>query len=427
MKTLYIECNMGAAGDMLMGALLELHPDPLDFIKRLNALGIPKVKVQAEKAMKCGITGTHIRVFVGDKEEVSHDHHHHSHSHEHEHDHSHSHHHHHHDHSHSHGEHSHDHDHTHGHGEHSHGSYHDIVHQISHLPVSEKVKKDAQGVYELIAKAESHAHDMPVSQIHFHEVGELDAVADIVGVCMLMEEIGAEKILASPVHVGSGQVRCAHGILPVPAPATAHILEGVPMYGGSVRGELCTPTGAALLKYFAQEFTHMPVMQLSKTGYGMGTKDFEQANCVRVFLGETQGREDTVLELSCNLDDMTAEAIAFASEVLMDAGALDVYTIAIGMKKGRPATMLTCMCKQEQKQQMLALLFKHTTTLGVREASYPRYTLDRTVEAKETAYGTVQVKKATGYGVTREKPEYEDLANIAREQGLSFGEVVKSF
>ena len=245
--------------------------------------------------------------------EHDHDHAHHDHSHgEHdhsygdhdhsygEHDHSHG------EHDHSYGEHDHghgdhdydhahhdhcDHDHDHAHHDHHHTHSHsgmaDIVHLLSHLPVSEQVRKNAEAVYALIAQAESHAHGQPVSEIHFHEVGTLDAVADVVGVCMLMERIGAQKVLASPVHVGSGQVRCAHGILPVPAPATAHILEGIPCYGGAVQGELCTPTGAALLKHFAESFGAMPVMTATAVGYGMGTKDFEAANCVRAFLAKT--------------------------------------------------------------------------------------------------------------------------------------------
>ena len=243
MKTLYFECNMGAAGDMLMAALLELHPDPLGFLQELNNIGIPGVAVRSNLSAKCGITGTHIQVKVNGREEISHDHHHeHDHDHHNHGHHSHEHHahgHHNHEH-HSHEHHSHEHQshEHHDHDHHSHGSYHEIKHTLSHLKVSEAVKSHALGIYQLIAEAESHAHGVPVSQIHFHEVGELDAVADIVGVCMLIEALAPDVILASPIHVGSGQVRCAHGILPVPAPATAHILQDVPIYGGDVCGEL---------------------------------------------------------------------------------------------------------------------------------------------------------------------------------------------
>ena len=185
------------------------------------------------------------------------------------------------------------------------------------------MKADAKAVYALIAEAESKVHGHPVEQIHFHEVGTMDAVADVVAVCILMEMIDADSITASPVHVGSGSVRCAHGILPVPAPATALILSGIPTYGGQVQGELCTPTGAALLKHFVSSFGDRPVMAVEAIGYGMGKKDFERANCVRAFLGESAGSRDRIVKLECNLDDMTGEAVSFAMQALLKAGALD--------------------------------------------------------------------------------------------------------
>ena len=193
------------------------------------------------------------------------------------------------------------------------------------------MKKDVLAVYGLIAEAESKAHGMPITDIHFHEVGTMDAVADVTAVCMLMEELHPEQVIVSPIHVGSGQVRCAHGILPVPAPATAHILQGCPTYGGQIRGELCTPTGAALLKYFATSFGSMPVMRTERIGYGMGKKDFEMANCVRVMLGESEEQTSDAFELECNVDDMTPEEIGFAMERLYEAGAAEVYTVAVGM------------------------------------------------------------------------------------------------
>ena len=299
----------------------------------------------------------------------------------------------------------------------------DIRHILSHMDIPQQVREDAQAMYELIAQAESHAHGRPVEEIHFHEVGTLDAVTDVVAVCWLIHDLAPQKILASPVHVGSGQVRCAHGILPVPAPATAHILQGVPTYGGSVQGELCTPTGAALLKHFVQAFGPSPVMRVEKIGYGMGKKDFEAANCVRAMLGETQETGETVVELCCNLDDMTPEALGFAQERLWEAGALDVSTIAVGMKKNRPGVMLICMCREEDREKMLSLLFAHTTTLGVRERLCNRYTLSRSQRTVETEYGPVRVKESAGWGVVREKPEYEDLARIAREEHMTLDQV----
>lgn len=424
MKTLYLECAMGASGDMLMGALLELIGDAEGFIRRMNALGLPGVAVRRAPSEKCGILGTHVEVSVHGHHEQSLDAdtgHTHEHGHDHDHDHDHGHdHHHEHDHN---QDHDHHHEHDHGHGHHHHAGMEEIAHIIGHLDVSSHVKDDALAVYRLIAEAESKAHGRPVSQVHFHEVGALDAVADVVGVCLLMEAIGPDTVVASPVHVGSGQVRCAHGILPVPAPATAHILQGVPIYGGTVRGELCTPTGAALIKHFASSFGPMPAMTLQAVGYGMGSKDFEAANCLRACLGETQAQAAQVCELACNLDDMTGEALGYAQERLWEAGALDVYTTAIGMKKGRPGVMLTCLARPEQAKALAELMLRHTTTLGVRQRELARYTLERGFETVQTEFGPIRLKCARCGGQTRLKPEYEDVARAARAHDRPFGEV----
>ncbi len=454
--------------------LYEICPDKAGFLKTMNEMGLPGLSVEAEPAVKCGITGTHMKVTIHGEEEESvdvdlqehvHDHaEHHEHAnnhHEHCHDHEAAGNHHHHetevhhhemaadmadnthihayDHDHQpdhdhHDEHDFHHTHTHeethteedsGHPHHHHASMDGISHIIEHLNLPDEVKKDVVAVYHLIAEAESHVHGKTVEEIHFHEVGTADAIADIAGVCLLMHMIAPQKTIASPIHVGSGNVRCAHGILPVPAPATAFILQGLPIYSGTIRGELCTPTGAALLKHFVTEFREMPVMRTSAIGYGMGKKDFERANCVRVLLGETEESGDEVAELSCNLDDMTPEALGFVQEILFAAGALEVYTIPIGMKKSRPGILLTCMCRCGDKEKMISLLFKHTTTLGIRENISRRYTLTRTMKEHETPYGVVREKIAEGYGVKRGKLEYEDLAKIAREQGMSLGEVRK--
>ena len=451
MKTLYLECGMGAAGDMLTAALLELMPDPEAAVTELNGLGIPGVQFSKEAVSKCGIGGTHMIVKVHgeeESEEMFHHHHeHHDHSHEQEHDHE-SACHEHHDHLHEHEDHEHTHEHTHehedhehahehshehthehgdaGHTHHHHSSLHDIEHIIcDHLNLPDQVKQDVMAVYGLIAEAESHAHGVPVTEIHFHEVGTMDAVADITAVCLLMNKIAPDQVIVSPVHVGSGHVHCAHGILPVPAPATAYILNGVPMYGGAVKGELCTPTGAALLKHFATRFGDMPVMRTEAIGYGMGKKDFEQANCIRAMLGETEDAGDSVLQLECNVDDMTAEELGFAMEAILAAGALEVYTVAAGMKKSRPGTLLSVLCHEAEKEKLVRVIFQNTTTIGVREHACSRYTLKRSFETVQTPYGEVQKKISSGYGVTREKYEYEDLARIAREQGLSLAEVRK--
>lgn len=419
MKTLYLDCAMGAAGDMLMAALLELHPDPENFLARMNALGLPGVEVTRRESIKCGIRGTHVSVLIHGGEEDDH-HHHHEHGHDHHHDHHHHDHGHHHHHDHAHDDHHHDHEHHH---EHHHATPGAIGALIAGLDLPEPVKGNAKAVYELIAAAESAVHGVEMEHIHFHEVGTLDAVTDVVGVCLLMHELGAEQIVCSPVHVGSGTVRCAHGILPVPAPATALLLRGVPVYGGEIRGELCTPTGAALLKHFAQTFGPMPPMVPQAYGYGMGTRDFPAANCVRAILGESGGGTDEVVELACNLDDMTGEAVAFACETLLENGALDVWTAPITMKKGRSAVMLSCLAKPERERELTDLMLRHTTTLGVRTHRWQRTVLERRVETVDTPLGAMKRKVAEGQSVSRTKWEYEDLAAAARARGMSLEEV----
>ncbi len=384
MKTLYLDCSMGAAGDMLCAALLELLPDPDAAIREWNSVGIPHVVYTKTASVKNGIKGTHVSVRVDGEEE---------------------------------------HAHMHDHHHHAHSDLASIETILSHLAVSDAVKSNALAVYRLIAEAESHVHGCPVAEIHFHEVGTLDAIADVTAFCLLMEQIRPDRVIASPVHVGSGTVRCAHGVLPVPAPATAYLLTDVPIYGGDVRGELCTPTGAALLRHFVTQFGPMPMMRTSRIGYGMGTKDFDTANCVRAMLGETDAeRTETVYELSANVDDMTAEQIGFASERLFEAGAVEVYTVPIGMKKSRPGTLIRAIVRRGEKAAVLSAFFRHTSTLGVRETETNRYVLSRVIESHETRFGTVHVKRSEGYGVQRCKPEYEDLARIARERDLTLSE-----
>lgn len=452
MKLLYLDCGMGAAGDMLGAALAELLPDDARdaFTSELNAAGIPGVHVSLDPSVKCGITGTHLTVTVNGTEEKegghshSHEHSHHDHQHNHAHDHSHSHDHHQ-DYSH---EHSHSHDHHH---DHSHRSLHDIHHIIDDLKLPEAVRTDILAVYRLIAEAESKAHDKPVSEIHFHEVGTMDAIADIASVCLLLHKLAPDQIIASPIHVGSGQVKCAHGILPVPAPATAYILKDIPIYSGSIQGELCTPTGAALLKHFVTRFDQMPLMTPASSGYGMGTKDFPAANCVRAILGESfaENQAETICELSCNVDDMTGEDIAFAIETFLQNGALDAFTVPCTMKKGRPGVLVTVLCKDHDQKQMTKLILQHTTTLGVRSAIKKRWVLSRTEsetvipddmlanvtapdmpaeskaqELKTTGNDcTIRSKTSTGFGITRNKYEHDDLEKIARTYELTLAQV----
>ena len=414
MKILYLDCGMGAAGDMLSAALLELIPDQDRFIEDVNKIGIPGVCIETEKTEKCGIKGTHVHVKVNGCEEISKD------PDDEEHDitlnadsnde--------------RHGEDDHNHEHSDDDHHHSHRHMHDIEETVKHLDISDKVKADVINVYKIIAAAESSVHGVPVSEIHFHEVGAKDAIADITMVCMLMDMISPEKVISSPIHVGSGHVHCVHGALPVPAPATALILKDVPIYGGEIKGELCTPTGAALLKYFADEFGDMPVMNSSAIGYGLGQKDFERANLVRSILGEADAHsENKIVELSCNVDDMTAEKIGFAMERFYEAGAVEVYTIPVGMKKSRPGQLITVMCHEADREKMIRAVFKYTSTIGIRENISKRYTLDRQMTDEDTPVGKIRKKISTGYGITREKYEYEDIAKAAVERGTSISEI----
>ena len=447
MKTLYLELGMGAAGDMLTAALLELFPEDKqrDIVDMLNALGIPGVRFVQERSVKCGITGTHMRVLIEGEEEGGHEYiheheheHFHGHEHEHEHEHEHSHGHeyeHEHEHEHElfHGhEHTQDHEHTHdpAHAEghihsHSHNDMAGIDHIVNgHMNASASVKANITEVYKLIAEAEGYVHGKPVSEIHFHEVGTMDAVADVAAVSFLIEMLAPDRIIASPVNTGSGTVRCAHGIMPVPAPATAYLLRGIPSYDSGIRGELLTPTGAALIKHFADDFGRRPAMSIERTGYGMGRKDFDAPNCVRVFLGEAldDASYPAVFELEANIDDMSAEEVGFAMGQILKAGALDVWTEAACMKKNRPGVILRLLCREAEKDSIIKAVFKHTSTIGIRESLKKRYTLNREISSVETPYGTVRIKRSEGYGTERKKYEYDDLAAIAESRDISLSE-----
>ena len=255
----------------------------------------------------------------------------------------------------------------------------------------------------------------------------MDAVADVVGVCYAMYLLAPDLVTASPVHVGSGTVQCAHGMMPVPAPATAALLKGIPIYGGEVQGELCTPTGAALLKTFVQSFGPMGEMDVEKIGYGIGAKEFERANCVRAFWGEEEPREwGDIVELVCNIDDMTPEALAFACQRLLEAGALDVYTTPGTMKKGRPGWVLTVLCDPYQEDDMIRQIFAHTTTNGLRSRLSMKYFLKPRQEQVQTQWGPVGVKLAQGFGAAHAKPEFEDAAALAKANGLPYQTVFQA-
>lgn len=382
MKSLYFDCSMGVSAEMLAAVLLEICPERNQIMRCLNELELSGVTFMAEQVVKYGIKGTRMAVQVNSEtaseklEELP-------------------------------------------------------TFQLESLKLPRKVKNDIQAVYHLIGKAE-YAVGSRSEDVSWSMDSEMAAV---IAVCLLLNELAPEQIMASEIAVGSGVARDKNGIFyPVPLPATAWILQGIPTYGGQSAGECCTVTGAALLRYFVQRFGSQPQMCVKQIGYGFSDRESTQGTenldvqgqqknvLVRAMWGETEAYGDRVLELSCNLDDMTPERIGFAMEELFREGALDVYTIPIGMKKNRPAVLFTCMCRIEQREKMLELLFRNTTTLGIREHICSRHILNRSIENVETEYGSVRVKHVSGWGTEREKAEYDDLVRIAREHNLSLSQ-----
>ncbi len=398
MKTLYIECGMGIAGDMLAASLLELV-DSEAMLAKINEVFAGVAEVTATSTKKCGIVGTHFEVQIGANKEVE-------------------------------GEHHHEHHHAaEGHHHHEHSTLQSINKKIADLSISPRVKKDAEAIYFAIATAESKVHDSSVDKIHFHEVGDIDAMVDIVSCAMIMEELGAEKIVASAIAVGSGYVKCQHGILPVPAPATALLLAGIPTYNDGIKGELCTPTGAAIIAHYATSFGEKPTMVVEKIGYGMGTKDFERANCVRVYMGETASHNTNkyiaghVTEINFNVDDMTGEDMAYATEVLLQAGAREVFATAVMGKKSRMGQLITVICDCGEEDKYIHLIFKHTSTIGVRYSTVKRQMLERSIKCVNSEFGGIRCKVSGSMDTQKSKFEYDDLVAIAKKTGLSLQQI----
>ena len=410
MKRLFLDCQMGIAGDMLTATLLGLVDNPQTWINLLNQIGIPDVTYSLISKEDKGVKGYRVVVTINGIEESEnhkgspndqyHGDHHNSNHHN-------DHHHHgtHHKYDkyneiHTYGEHAHSEEHIHGRG------LQEVTNIINSLSISDVCKKNAIHVYHLVAQAEAKVHKSTVTQIHFHELG--------------IEELKFNEIIISPIHVGTGTVHCAHGELPVPAPATMELLAGIPIYADyQIKGELCTPTGAALAQYFGTSYSNMPVMTPAKVSYGFGTKQFERPNCIRAFVELLHDSEDTIIELSCNLDDMTPEEIGYAVEQLVLSSALDVFTTPIMMKKQRPGTMLTVLCKVDDIDNLRDLIFKHTTSLGIRYHRCDRYILNRSTGDIDWEGHTIAFKKSYGFGVVKHKYEYDSLAAIAKCNDMS--------
>ena len=384
MRTLYIDCRMGAAGDMLAAALLELQPDRDAALARLNALGLDGVTASASRVTRAGLAGTLVDVSVGGEIEGGH-HHHHGHEHHH----------------------------------HHHATMAEVDAHIAALDASDQVKEHVRGVYRHIAEAEAAAHGRPVAEVHFHEVGAKDAIFDIASVATLIEMLGPVRIVSSVPEAGGGFVRCAHGEIPVPAPATVNLLRGVPFSSGAADVELLTPTGAALLRHFATEFGPMPTMAVERVGVGCGHRELAgRANVVRAFLGNAHTSEgaanDRIVELKANIDDMTGEDLAFACDRLRDAGAKDVSIVPATMKHGRPGQMLVVLAAAADADTLAAAILRETSTFGVRRVDCTRYALERSVGRGEEG---IRIKTGEGYGTIKSKPEFSDRAAAALRDG----------
>lgn len=446
MKTCYFDCFSGISGDMTVGALIDAGAD-FDAIKEgLQSLGVEGYTVSAEKVLKNGVHATQFRVHEG------HDHHDHDHSHSDEHDHAHSHeprftavhthenqhkhvlspgaHHHHHDHAHDHGHshpHTHDHDHSHSHThDHDHGHHHqphrhlaDIEKLITGSSLPQAVKDAANATFLALGEAEASVHGTTIDQVHFHEVGAVDSIVDIVASQIGFYLLGIERFVCSPLHVGSGTVKCDHGIMPVPAPATARLLKGIPTYGGSVDGELVTPTGAAIIRHRVTEFGPTPLMRTLAIGYGSGTKNLaDRANVLRILIGESgaEAGNDTIQILEANLDDMSGELLAPLVAALIEGGALDAFLTPVIGKKGRPAHVVTVLAAEDKAQALCELIFAHSTTLGVRTRTEQRFILNRTWKSVSTPWGPVRVKIGSrGENSMTTSPEYEDCMSVATD------------
>ncbi|MBS4197199.1 nickel pincer cofactor biosynthesis protein LarC [Lederbergia citri] len=436
MKALYIDCFSGISGDMMVGALIDAGASPEKIESELKKLNVSGYEIKCSRVMKEGISSIKFDVILDEEHTHGHDHHHnhdHSHHKHHHHGHNHDHGHHHHNHDHSHQEHHHGHDHSHDeYHHHQHSRYADIVKLIDESELSPKVKERSKQIFAPIAKSESKIHNMSIEDVHFHEVGAVDSIVDIVATAIALEELEIEKIITSYVPLGSGKIRISHGVYPVPAPATLDMMKNVPIAPTDLPYELTTPTGAGIIVSQSDSYGTLPAMKISSIGYGAGTRNIPgRPNVLRVIVGELLeeneqivGKKETITVIECHMDDMTGEAFGYVMEKLLEEGALDVYYTPIFMKKNRPGTLVTVLAPENREANLTEILFKETTTLGVRKNKWSRSILDRKITEAETAFGPIKIKQALKKGqVIRAVPEYEDVKKVASEHGVSFQEV----
>ncbi len=385
MRTLYLECNAGVSGDMLLGALADLLDNPSEIKQMIESAGIPGIEVMVHPKEMNHIKGNKVEVLVHGQPEG----HHHGHS-------------------------------------HSHRSLAGVLDIINGLKIPDSVKHHATKIYEDIAKAESEAHGTSVGEVHFHEVGMLDAIADIVGSCLLIHELAPDTIVSSPLRTGYGYVDCAHGKLPIPAPATASLLRVVPNYAGDIEGEFTTPTGAAIIGHFAEDYGQRPRMTIQKIGMGMGDREFSIPNMVRAFIGDSEEGLFEIYEINCNIDDMTPEDLGPMIDRLLDEGARDATLTPMIMKKGRPGYRLTCLCRQADKEKLAKLILANTSTIGLRIWKAERFEMSSRMEVCHTEYGDIRIKVSEGYGISKWKPEHDDIVKASEKYGVSLRKVRES-
>lgn len=429
MKVLYFDCFSGISGDMTLGALMDLGVDKAAFLAEMEKLGLgAEYQIEINRVVKSGISGTDIKVMLheGDDGEVNepesqqgeaphahsaahHGHHTEQAGHEHHHE--------------QHHEHHHAHNSAHG------RNLQDITGIISRSALAEEVKAFSIRVFEEIARAEAHVHAKPIEQVHFHEVGAIDSIVDIVGVGVCLHLLGVEAVYSSPLHEGTGTIRCRHGLMPVPVPAVMEMLRdsNIPLISEDIHTELVTPTGLGIIKILAAGFGSMPSLAVKGVGYGMGKRDTGRFNALRVVLGEAGAEkpaaDDNVVLLEANLDDMSPEILAFSMDRLFDAGALDVFYTPIYMKKNRPAVMLSVLCKAQHEQMLTDILFRETTTLGVRRSLLDRSCMERRWLEVETPAGKVRVKLAAKGDIQKLAPEFEDCRKLAVQQGVPLQQI----
>ena len=435
MRIAYLDCFSGISGDMFLGALVDAGVSPQVLQDTVAALGVG-AKLVISKVMRSGISATKVDVWVDGEKDMPREEFwakqdapgsEHSHSHTHGHTHSHGH-----EHKHSHDETSGDSHAPHNH-EHAHRGLTEIRRIISAAEISESAKKTAIRIFEALGTAEAKIHNIPIESIHFHEVGAVDAIVDIVCAAVSAEALGVDEIVCSPLNVGGGTVKCAHGTFPVPAPATLELLKGAPSYSSGVPVELVTPTGAAIAVTLASRFSAFPQLTVEKSAYGAGSRDFPgHPNVLRLVIGEgvadlaVKTKCETISVLEANLDDLNPQVFGYVMDRLLEEGALDVFGVPVQMKKNRPGTLLTVLCKPEHADKMMQLLFAETSTLGIRRHEESRQALARRWETVRTEWGEVRIKIASMNGtVTNYAPEYEDCRRIAAEHHVPLKTVMQ--